>query len=694
MHASVLDLQRTAGNRAVTELLRTQRQATTDDAGFCELPATAWIDDLDSHLQQQIDGFGQARLDKQQAGGRLKLLDQRRRRRVVFMQNLARHLGDDTAIEAHFRAITRIDLPGKYDLWVHETVRDRLLGVKATLEAQGTPMPSTTIGQSLRSRHLHPTSAGMMMHPLGYAVDWNAYAAPHVKDPRLHALFEAVTGGPPAFHLRVGGKRLGWTARHDLIERMGTGTADPRRAADLLASVESEYNRLKRASADFKVSLPADALADLRAVEDARNAVAAAATRLKRAKRRRRRDPDAFASAQAEHATAVEAFQAKKADVHARANEVFAPWLAAIRRRRTELQAQSGDVDLETDVSTPGEIAWLRTQAKADQRRARTHRKVAAGVWRQVRRAESTVVTTRSRIEAAQAWLASPRGRRPPDPDDAERWTTDLSELQDRTDGILVDVVERREELAKLLPGTRITPVAARKRRPSRPRDSTIATWRKRLNNAADRLAKADDRLATVRVPLAELVASRAEKLEQAAARTRGNEALLERLQEAEFAGLEGGAAAATRRQRTQARRRARAELARLQELRKKFVWLEKTAEALTTDVDFLFKSRSVLDPGVTQLLGLMAKTEGGGFFTPDPEAGESEQAKKEAQRGQWSGRHGYNLAFFKAMVEHGFELGVAWERSPDTMHFELVEGRRHAKSGGTRRVSSAGICE
>jgi hypothetical protein len=55
--------------------------------------------------------------------------------------------------------------------------------------------------------------------------------------------------------------------------------------------------------------------------------------------------------------------------------------------------------------------------------------------------------------------------------------------------------------------------------------------------------------------------------------------------------------------------------------------------------------------------------------------------------KGKWSGNQGHNLTFFNSMVRHGFELGVAWSGSPDTMHFELVEGRRLAISGGTREM-------
>jgi hypothetical protein len=687
-YADLLELQRMAGNRAVTALLAAQRQPDTDQTDVPAVPDTAWIDDLDPHLQEQIDTFSQKHLDEQSAGGQQKLLDRRQRNRITFMQNLRRHLGDDAAVEAHFRAISKIDLPGQHDLWVHESTRDRLLEVKAELEAQGTPMPSTTVGQSLRGRHLHPEGAGMMTHPLGFAVDWKAYAAPHVKDPRLHALFEVVTGGPPAFHLQVGGKLLGWTARHDLIEQMGKGTADPQKAAELLASVEQEYKRLKQASADFKVSLPENALGELRAVEDARNAVAAASAKVAAAKKRRRKDPAAFDAAKEELQTAVAAFDTKKAEVQAKASTIFAPWLAKIRERRTQLdtKAAAHGVNMGTDVSTSGELSWLKKQAAGDDKRAAPLRKQAAAALARVRAAETTAVTTRSKLEAAQAWLAAPPGRQTPVQEDADRWTTDLAELHAQAGGILDEVSKRNAELAALLPDSRITPMTARAVRPAKPSDQAIALWRKQLGGAPDNFIKADERLAPVRGPLAALVASRAQKLGELAARSASNKAVVDRLEQAELAKLPGGAAAATRQQRASAQQVAKQQFASLQADRQNSVWLEKTAEALTTDINFLFKSRDVLNPGITQLLGMVANTEGGGFFTPDAEAGTSEQAKKQAEKGEWSGSHGYNLAFFKAMVAHGFELGVAWERSPDTMHFELVEGRRLAESGGSRK--------
>lgn len=44
-----------------------------------------------------------------------------------------------------------------------------------------------------------------------------------------------------------------------------------------------------------------------------------------------------------------------------------------------------------------------------------------------------------------------------------------------------------------------------------------------------------------------------------------------------------------------------------------------------------------------------------------------------------------------KSMLRHGFEAGVAWEKSPDTMHFELVEGRL-LESGGKDELTAGKV--
>lgn len=80
----------------------------------------------------------------------------------------------------------------------------------------------------------------------------------------------------------------------------------------------------------------------------------------------------------------------------------------------------------------------------------------------------------------------------------------------------------------------------------------------------------------------------------------------------------------------------------------------------VVSDFDFLLgnSAKEVLNPGAIQLMER-------GFFTPDQPPKKGEKAD--------SNKHGFNKEFFLTMVEHGFDLGVAWNSSTDPMHFELV---------------------
>ena len=134
------------------------------------------------------------------------------------------------------------------------------------------------------------------------------------------------------------------------------------------------------------------------------------------------------------------------------------------------------------------------------------------------------------------------------------------------------------------------------------------------------------------------------------------------------------------------AQQKGEAEVAALLAQKVQLLRLKEAKTGLETDAkDFVFKGPDVRDPGITQLLGMMSGTRGGGFFTPDAETGGADKAKA----GKWSDTEGFNLAFAKAMLSNGFEWGVAWEGQSDTMHFELVEGRRLLESGGTRALGA-----
>ena len=606
-----------------------------DDAPVAAAPAApivdiSWIDSLPGHIQEQIDMFKQSSMDTATGAKHQKLVDQRQHHRETFVVNMAQYLGGIPQVQAHFEAIHPIDVGGGNQLWVHDSTKERLLAVKADLEAKNVPMPSTTVGLGLRGRHLHAdTGAGMMTHGLGFACDWKAYAAPHIKDARLHTLFETVTGGPTSFHLEVGGKALGAEGRRDLIEQMGQGTADPDRARQLLDSVTSEYNRLVQASADFKNSLPESSLAPLREVERRRTEMNQLATRLKKAPRK---DRPAIEAALAE---AQRAFDAARAQVQANLATIFKPWLDEIAQRSAEIEKAAADkgVDLSSEVTTAETLKGLGKEVgvlgKAVLKLEKNAKKLLDGV----RATHQSVLHEAAGIETHL-------------PDDSP----DKAVLQATAEQLLAESGGLDANLADLLPDAKPAKFNA-----GRGRKRTVEEWRKALDKARDKLGLQRAEFVEIDAPLREARTERQETADDLANRKQSNVDVTSKV------GKQG--------------------LAQLQVERKRLFWLDQTAKALSSNMDLVLKSRDVADPAITQLLGLMSGTEGGGFFTPDPEQG----GEREAAQGKWSGTHGYNLEFFKAMVQNGFELGVAWDGSADTMHFELVEGRRLATSGGSR---------
>jgi hypothetical protein len=631
-----------AGARQLTSgghVPATSREGMTlhrSPAGPAAVPAPvvdiSWIDSLPGHIQEQIDMFKQAALDKATGAQQQKLQDQRQHHRETFVVNMAQYLGGQAQVRSHFQAIHPIDVGSGNELWVHDSTRERLLAVKADLEAKNVPMPSTTVGLGLRGRHLHAgTGAGMMTHGLGFACDWKAYAAPHIKDSRLHTLFETVTGGPTSFHLEVGGKTLGAEARRDLIEQMGQGTADPEQARQMLESVTSEYNRLKQASADFKNSLPESSLSQLRGVERKRTEMNQAANRLKKAPRRDK------VAAQAAFAEAQRAFEVAKAEVQANLATIFEPWLNELALRGEEIEKVAADkgVDLRTEVTTAETLKGMGKEVVALGKDVQKLEKAARKLLDGVRATHQSLLHETAGIETHL-------------PDDSPQKAALLATAQQ----LLAESDGLSGSLGDLLPDAKPAKFS-----PGRGRKKTVDVWQLALDKARDKLGLQRTEFAEIDAPLQEARTERQETADDLAARKESNTNVTSKV--------------------------SKQGLAQLQADRKKLFWLDQTAKALSSDIDFVMKSREVADPAITQLLGLMSGTEGGGFFTPDPEQG----GEREAAQGKWSGTHGYNLEFFKAMVSHGFELGVAWDGSADTMHFELVEGRRLATSAGSRAM-------
>jgi hypothetical protein len=656
----VVDLQRTAGNRATAELV-VQRDPTPQVAPP-PTPDVDWIESLDPHIQQQIDLFTASYLAQTTGAAKQKLLDQRAANRVTFMNTMRNLFGSDASTQTHFQAIQPMENSKKYPLWAHVSTRERLLKVQQDLKQQDIPMPDTDVALGMRGDHLHPEGKGpgWFTHATGFAIDWKANATPHIKSGSLIKLFETVTGGKPHMDFQ-----MTMTQRLDVIEKMGQGTATQAESKKFLDRVEVEYDRLKTGSDKFKTDLPETSMKPLREVEAARTVLTSALYKLKLLLNSGKAAKAAVLAAKDAITAAQTDFDAKKADATAHLKEIFAPWTKKLDAEIAKIDKAAADKGVDLSKLT-GDYGFkeLNTSLTGMRVKAARLQQQAVAVAAQVLAVQQQLNTVASRVVAARAWIADPAT---PTPQDG------LAEALDAVDAKLTTAGTTLAPLKTTL-GT-IAPTAKVDPKPLPPPKAASITSAqvKALATQADKVATgataASTKLTPVAKPLVDLTAQIGATTADIAARQ------AYRKQKTEELG--GGTDKA-------AQKKGSAEVAALLEQKVQWLRLREAKNGLETDAnDFVFKGPDVRDPGITQLLGIMSGTRGGGFFTPDAESGGAADAKA----GRWSGSEGYNLAFAKSMLSNGFEWGVAWEGQSDTMHFELVEGRRLLESGGTRAL-------
>ncbi|GAA0560980.1 hypothetical protein GCM10010172_50240 [Paractinoplanes ferrugineus] len=343
----VRDLSGLAGNRQVTHWLKPE--ASTPAAAPPPLPPIDWIESLPGHVKQQIDNFSPGQ-EKLADAGNQGLIDARKRNRVTFMQTMRWAMGNDEAvIRKHFEEIQPINVGGG-ELWGHVSTRERLLEVKADLEAQGIPMPQTTVGLGMRGDHLDrgDKGRGWFTHAVGFAVDWRAYSTPKIADQKLITLFEVVTGGRPDMRTSVESDK-----RIDLEIKIGQGTADAVESKKLLDSVESEYKRLADGSEKFKTDLPVKTLDRLRELEQARVAARTAQLRLtKLSARRPKATKDEIEAATKAVTDAKERHAKLQAAVEAELPELFEPWIAKVDEKIAVVDRKFTEAGVDVELLT------------------------------------------------------------------------------------------------------------------------------------------------------------------------------------------------------------------------------------------------------------------------------------------------------------------------------------------------------
>jgi hypothetical protein len=181
----------------------------------------------------------------------LKLPEQR----AAFFQQMRAYFGDDLKAVEHFAKLRKASVKGAATI-LHDEAAIRLEQVQA--EIGNDKMPSSGgVGWPRSECKLSGRQDLANLHNLGFAVDYNAYEAPHLKDESKRDLLQIVTGRSPSASYGGAGidqRKVGDTYTHGTDDEKAKLDADPKVQA-WLDGVGKEAESLGKASEDFRGSL-------------------------------------------------------------------------------------------------------------------------------------------------------------------------------------------------------------------------------------------------------------------------------------------------------------------------------------------------------------------------------------------------------------------------------------------------------
>jgi hypothetical protein len=642
-----------------------------------EDPRIAWIEKLSRPKKETIDGLGdelntryrkldqaiektkeekkRKGLEEERAALDKKYHDTRVKNRLAFLTYFECTLGGLEGTKTYFTDdLVSFMHP---DLVVHKTVAERMELVRAELADTGIPFPSTTVGQSLRGDHTKSkrerNSPGMLAHAMGMAADWHAYRNPHIKDPRLYALLEAVTGEESS-HMELGEK----SERRALTKAMGKGAADPEKQKAFLDKIGTEFDRLKAASEKLRKSIPDDAKKKLATLHEVflplMNQAAETKAAFEKAQRKKKTKPEDLTALQKAAEAAAKALKDKHDEIRPQLEEIFKGWREDIKKRVAviEQQAKELGVDDVRAFQPPDWLGPLRTQVAAAAKKQKALQGKVGAVAKGIEKPIGALAKIRGEMDSFEAYLAS--GAKGSKPDDLAKWTADLPALKEAALKSLAGAEALKAEALAVVGGKPPKAATVPTAKPKKFGTKDIARWQKDLAGNDAKVQGFLRQFPEAKKALDDAVAEAKPSADKLAENEKRNKEIKQRVGQAKFDYL--------------AKRR------------KRLAYLEKVSDALINDLNFVFKKLDAGDPGMGQLTGAVyvSKTKGGGFFEPskEPETDiEKAQAKKAAQDKQMSHEFGFNKLFYQSMARHGFELAASWEGWQDTMHFELVEG-------------------
>ena len=133
----------------------------------------------------------------------LKLPEQR----MAFFQEMRTYFGTDKKTVDHFAKFKELkepDLKGKTTI-LHEEAAKRLMAVKTEIGKENMPY-SGGVGWPRSQSTMGGEQTIGNLHNIGFAIDYNAYQAPHIKDQRIMDLIKIVTNRPASLHYNTPAK--------------------------------------------------------------------------------------------------------------------------------------------------------------------------------------------------------------------------------------------------------------------------------------------------------------------------------------------------------------------------------------------------------------------------------------------------------------------------------------------------------
>jgi Domain of unknown function (DUF4157) len=261
--------------------------------------------------------------------------------RAAFFQEMRAYFGTDDKTVDHFAKLQKANVKGAPTI-LHEEAATRLEAVQAEIGEANMPS-SGGVGWPRGESTMEGKQTIGNLHNIGFAVDYNAYQAPHLKDQRIMDLIKIVTGRSASLDYKTPAgldtRAAGETFTRGSEEDKAKLEAD-KKIQTWLDQVEKEAAALGKASDDFRASLK---------TKDAAGAEVDQAPRLQELRTEWFEAKEKVAAAKARERKAKEE-KDKEAEQKAIQDElqvVLKPWIEKVAAQKTAMEAKIAAVGLD-----------------------------------------------------------------------------------------------------------------------------------------------------------------------------------------------------------------------------------------------------------------------------------------------------------------------------------------------------------